>query len=155
MNTLLLALLASCPPGGDPALLQAPAPGIAYPDAGPAPGCSSRRGHTTLFGWLRGHARHSKCPCACNGHATADPTPVESAPAVAGAPATVVESVPPQPSLRLAPAPASLPTEAAGAPGPSSQGEPVTTGAAPPRLAPIPTPPPAADEAPRQMPRGN
>jgi hypothetical protein len=153
MNTLLLALLATCPPGGDSVLPQAPAPGLAYPDAGPAPGCSSRQGHARLFGWLRGHAHHSKCPCAGNGRAAADPTPVEAAPAVAGATVPVVESVPPQPPLGLAPAPGAPPLAPAdGAPGPS---EPVTSGAAPPRIVPIPTPPAGADDAPRRMPRGN
>lgn len=147
MNILLLAVLASCPPGSDPVYWQGPAPAAAYPDAGPAPGNPSHQGRPRLFGWLRGH-RHGQHPAAGNGPAdgnwapaVTDPAPLLAAPPVAAG--TAVEVAAPQP----APPVVAMPAPAEPAPRLVPRPQVVPTSAEPPLAAPL-------DDAPRPMPRG-
>jgi hypothetical protein len=153
MNILLLAVLASCPPGGDLGCQQAPAPAAAYPGTGPAPCGASHQGRPRLFGWLRGLHHHNKCPCAGNGHADSDWTPEAVAPAPAvgtgtaveavtpeTAPAVVAPPVPAEQAPRLVPRPLAVPSSAEpalaappdGAPHRMPRGVAVPTGAEPP-----------------------
>jgi hypothetical protein len=145
MNSILLVLLASFPPGGDPAYLQAPVPAAAYPDAGAASGNSSHQGRPRLFGWLRGH-HHNKCPCAGNGHADGNQPPVASIPAPPVGTGTVVEAMAPEPvpALITPPAPAEPAPRLVGRPQtvitsaePPLADTPASAGPAP-RLVPIP-----------------
>jgi hypothetical protein len=131
MNSLLLVVLVSCPPVA------------ADPDADPAyGGSSSHQGRHWLFGWLRGHHRDYKCPCAGNGHAGGNWPPVIAAPAP-GVEARIVEAV----TLKPAPTVVSPPPTAGPAPRLVARPPPVTTTAESPLTAPH-------DGAPRQMPRG-
>jgi hypothetical protein len=100
MNTLLLIVLASCPPGADPPYWQAPAPGPAYGDSSP-------QGRPRLFGWLRGH-RHTTSPYAGNGPVSGGAAPPAPAPAPAVWTGPVVGAMPPEPapSFVAPPAPA-------------------------------------------------
>jgi hypothetical protein len=143
MNTLLLVVLASCPPGADPGCGQAPAPVAAYPDAAPAQCGSSHQGRPRFFGWLRGHHHNNKCPCAGNGHADGDWTPVAAAPGPAVGTGTVVEAVTPE----LAPPVVAPPATAEPAPRLVPRPQAATTSAEPSLAAP-------PDDAPRPMPRG-
>jgi hypothetical protein len=145
MNSLLLAVLLSCPPVA------------AYPDPGPAQVDSSNQGRPRLFGWLRGHHRHaggSWPPVAPTVEVgTAEAVTVEPAPTVVSRPACNCAgnghaggSWPP---VAAAPAPTVLPPPATAGPAPRlvPRPQPVTTGAEPPLAVP-------PDGAPRQMPQG-
>jgi hypothetical protein len=143
MNTLLLFVLATCPPGGDPGYPQAPASVTAAADAGPAQGGASHQGRPRLFGWLRGQ-RHGKCACGGNGHADGGGTPaaLASAPVVGTGP--VVEAMSPEP------APTVIAPAASAEPAPRWVARPQTvmTSAEPP----LADPPAPAGAAPRLVP---
>jgi hypothetical protein len=151
MNTLLLVVLASCPPGGDGCgCQQAPAPVAASPDAVPAPSNSSyqgapsdssHQGRPRFFGWLRGQHHNTRRPPAENGHADGDWTPVAAAPALGTVPVVEVATPEPVPTV-VAP-----PTAAAQAPRLVPRPQLAPTTAEPPLAAP-------PDGAPRPMPRG-
>ena len=156
MNSLLLAVLVSCPPVAD------------YPDADPAYGGSSSHQHRhRLFGWLRRHHHDNKR--AGNGHAGDSWQPVAPAPSVEGG---TMEAV------TLEAAPTVIPQRpchcarnghagdswrpAAAASAPTDVSPPATAARAPrlvarPQSVPTSAEPPLAtspDDVPRQMPRG-
>jgi hypothetical protein len=160
MNSLLLAVLVSCPPVAD------------YPDAGSAySGSSSHQGRHRLFSWLRGHHHDNQYPPAGNGHAEGSWTPAAAAPAPsveAGAVEAVTlepaptfvarPSCPCQgngravgswPPVAAAPVPSVVTPPATAGPAPRlvARPQPVTTRAEPPLATPL-------DDVPRQMPRG-
>jgi hypothetical protein len=155
MNTLLLIVLASCPPGGDPGWQPAPAPVAAYPDAGPPYSGSSHQARPRFFGRLRGHrpsnspsispsnSPNNKCSCAGNGHADGDWRPAAAAPAPAFGTGTVVEAMTPEPAPTVVAPLATAEQAPRLVPPPQA----VTTSTEPTVAAP-------ADGAPRRMPRG-
>jgi hypothetical protein len=139
MNTLLLVVLASCPPGGDPGYPQAPAPVASSPDTGTVQGGSNHQGRPSLFGWLRGH-RHKKSSSAGNG----DGAPMAPAPSPAGWTGPVVEAMPPEP----APTVMAPPALAGPAPRMVAPAQAVMTSAEPP----LADPPAPVTSAPRLVP---